>query len=371
MSLYHYRTFDRFDHRVPFYTWVHTLFIKWPWRILSLLNSALFCDYMAQGLNQNLSLKTILERYTFPRAFLEKRKADLLALIANGTSLGNALDTTEILDPFGIYVIKIAEKSDTLPSCFRLLAKTYHLKHNLRKKYQKLLAYPLFLSATLLLTFFSFAPMLIDHIQDFLASTHNNASLKDSLFVQIICHFSWHTAGLMMLFGLLLFYGSKRFHRLSYFMEKVFLYCPVLGPLKKLRTLHTLFQLIAYQLEAGLSFQKALQVQASFFPSLIIKKGLKKTLDAIAMGIPFSKAMQQHLPLPPFVTAQLKHGEATGTLDHATHQVALLLEKQSAHKMAQLQQYIQPFFLTLIGLFLMWGVSSVLYPLYEGLGNGL
>ncbi len=346
-------------------------FQKYPWHRFSLMNRALFCDHMAQCFKASLSIQESIRSYKMPSKFLPPLKEMICAKIDQGSSFAEAIEISGILDDFGIGMLQSLEKCDAIHSCFEILAKTYYQQHHLKEKLKKLLTYPILLSFFLFGIFFFALPIFIRYVQAFLEVSESSLTFNNSLFVHLIHHNLWVYCGLAFLALKGIFYIFKPYKFFSYYKEKIILYVPVFGPLKKESHLHCFFQQLSHQLKAGIPLTAALIMQTNLSKSFVMQKKFEALSYDIAKGLCFSAAIKIHLRPPSFIMTLLEQGEATGMIEHAIEQSGRLLETSLVDRIEKAHQYIQPLFLIGIGLFLTWGVSSILYPLYEGLGNGL
>jgi type II secretory pathway component PulF len=325
-----------------------------------------FLFYLSKNefaLIDSLKMLTFQTKSIYLKSILYKIIDDL----ENGFSLSDALcQQKNIFNKLIIHTIKTAEKTGNINDAFKHLNEYLSWKINFREKIIQSLRYPLFM-----LLFISFIGITLNiyFVPELVLFLKDNPT--DSLSLSM---WFWFQENIYVLFLIFFFMGFIIFSLLksicfipeSYAIRMFkFIYrLPILNFYYRLNILRSL-KTLCLVLESNLNLKEALAFSKEEITIPYLSKLFNKIEENLLNGKSFSSSLSFIPLIDPMIIRFVELGEKTG--EYAKH---LNLCMNHIHETIQNNlekniKLLQPSFILLTGVLLLWMVTAFLTPIYN------
>ena len=338
---------------------------------LSLQDQALFAKRLSLLLKAGAPLTQgikMLERQAKSKAN-RKMYQQILHDISNGQYLAKSLKRfRNVFGDFAINIILIGETSGTLPENLRYLADEIDKRRKLRQKAMGALLYPSVIMGTAvavsgLMTVYLF-PKLLPIFKSL------NADLPFTtrflIFLSTFLIKDWWLMLLAIIAAVVLFAFSMRYKSFRFFVDKISLAMPVVGPLLKDYHIVNIFRTLGILFKSQVRLLEAVTITADTATNLVYKKELHDLHRSLMRGGTIAAHLEKHPHLfPDIATQMIAIGESTGNLSDTLLYVAQIYEEELDEQTKRLSSLIEPAMMLMIGLVVGFIAVSVITPIYE------
>lgn len=295
--------------------------------------------------------------------------------IDGGEQLSQALEGVDV-DAFFLAMIRTGEKTGRLPELLARAAHHLQWRDDIRRKMWASLSYPLLIIAVLFvvvpLLFIYLVPQLMGFLsfQDTALPWYTRALIGVADFCQ--------QYGLTVLFvcGSLLVLLALAWALVAPFRllcERYALAIPLLGSLQLQLKTAQLAEQLGIMYSAGIPVTESITLISESLGNSFLCTNLRQVSERLSQGLSLHEAFSGSV-FPSMFKRLIKVGELSGSLDKTMTQAAILYSRQAHRRADKLSAVVGPVVLLFAGLLIIWLVSALILPLYDGLfsmGTGL
>jgi len=334
-----------------------------------------FCFYLEQ---QHSAGVAILESLCDIRDSSDnlKLRAVLSAMIENiegGKTLSQAMaDYPAVFSPIFVSLIQAGEQSSRLGAVLTDLITSLKWQDELAAQTKKILMYPMFIGVFVIAVAVFMLTYLAPQIVRFLATTGNpipwytQALLSSS---DILIHY-WYMfiatpAGIALVF----YVGMKKYPAFRTRVDQAKLHIPMVGPIMHKIMLSRFANYFALMYGADITILDALRICEKITGNQYIANHIQQITLFIEQGNTLTDSFASVGIFPNLVVRMIRVGESTGALDKALQNVSYFYNRDIEDSVGRLQVMIEPALILILAGFLCWLAVSILFPIYDMMGN--
>ncbi|MDR1351452.1 MAG: type II secretion system F family protein [Zoogloeaceae bacterium] len=300
----------------------------------------------------------------------------LLEGIAAGQTLSQAMQTEQdnsgVFRPLFIRLMQAGEAAGDLARVMEDIIAALKYEDDLRRKTQKLLIYPAFVSviivAASLFLFLYLAPQLKMFLRQmgetlpfYTRALFAVADLSGRYGLQLLAGI---VLGALALRTWLAHSAAARLYR-----DGLLLRLPIIGAVLQKVALSRFAGAFALLYAAGVPVLTALAATRDIVGNRAIRRALSRAEDAIREGRPLSAAFADSGFFPIFVVRMLHVGENTGALDVALENLRYFYQRDVDLVVERAERLIEPVLTLLLGALLGWIMLAFLGPVYDAISH--
>ena len=334
-----------------------------------------FYNRLYQAIEIGLPLLSALEEIAqgMPSKLFRKIIGDIVVAIEAGNTLHDAMRRyPNIFSKLELNVIRMGEKSGTLPLCLKELAGFLEWKEETKSTIKRAMIYPCFV--ILLVSVVAgiwigyvlpqMAKLLIDMGVKLPATT--TLILKASIFFK-----SYSDIIVGVIFGFIISFvvfikipqGKKLFHR---YVLKM----PLIGSIIFNICLARLCNNFAIMYKAGVSINEIFEILIDYsLGNRYLEDQLSIAFQYIQAGEHISEAFEKIGIFPRLFIGAVRNGEFTGTLDDSFKRLAAYYDREVKNRVQALINALEPATMIILGGVFGVVALSILLPLYNLIGN--
>ena len=334
-----------------------------------------FYNRLYQAIEIGLPLLSALEEIAqgMPSKLFRKIIGDIVVAIEAGNTLHDAMTRyPNIFSKLELNVIRMGEKSGTLPLCLKELAGFLEWKEETKSTIKRAMIYPCFV--ILLVSVVAgiwigyvlpqMAKLLIDMGVKLPATT--TLILKASIFFK-----SYWDIIVGVIFGFIIGFvvfikipqGKKLFHR---YVLKM----PLIGSIIFNICLTRLCNNFAIMYKAGVSINEIFEILIDYsLGNRYLEDQLSVAFQYIQAGEHISEAFEKNGIFPRLFIGAVRNGEFTGTLDDSFERLAAYYDREVKNRVQALINALEPATMIILGGVFGVVALSILLPLYNLIGN--
>jgi len=334
-----------------------------------------FYNRLYQAIEIGLPLLSALEEIAqgMPSKLFRKIIGDIVVAIEAGNTLHDAMTRyPNIFSKLELNVIRMGEKSGTLPLCLKELAGFLEWKEETKSTIKRAMIYPCFV--ILLVSVVAgiwigyvlpqMAKLLIDMGVKLPATT--TLILKASIFFK-----SYWDIIVGVIFGFIIGFvvfikipqGKKLFHR---YVLKM----PLIGSIIFNICLTRLCNNFAIMYKAGVSINEIFEILIDYsLGNRYLEDQLSVAFQYIQAGEHISEAFEKISIFPRLFIGAVRNGEFTGTLDDSFERLAAYYDREVKNRVQALINALEPATMIILGGVFGVVALSILLPLYNLIGN--
>jgi len=334
-----------------------------------------FYNRLYQAIEIGLPLISALDEIaqTLPSRLLKKVIGDISLAIEAGNTLYDAMSRfPHIFSKLELNVIRMGEKSGTLPLCLRELVNFLEWREETRSTVKRAAIYPSFIvilvSGVMAVWIGYVLPQMAKLLMDMGMKLPKTTViiLKISMFMKIWASF---IIGGIVVCGTAIFvfinthYGKKLFH-------KYLLKIPLLGPIFLNISLARLCNNFAIMYRAGVSINDIFEILAdNSLGNKYMEEQVVLAFQYIQAGQHISEGFENTGIFPAFLIGAIKNGEVTGNLDDSFKRLAEYYDREVKNRVQTLISALEPLTMMVLGGVFGLVALSILLPLYNLIGS--
>lgn len=347
-------------------TWV----FRWKSSTISQLQFSLFINELISLLKAGLQVTEALE-LTADRhgdRTLEKIIRHVVKSVNAGATLSDAFTMhKDRLDELFISVLKTGEISGNLPAALEQYLIYLRSRIKLHQKIKHAMAYPVFLSATLLIIlsimFFFVMPRFVtmyenlgsklpEPTQVLMNLVSNLPAAAAFAFVLIICTF-------------LALKTLKQYPRIRISLESLKFSIPLIGRIYDLTFVVRISRSLAILVSSGTPLLESLKTIRESISNMTYISRFQAAEESILSGNSFEKALNQSKLLPKTAIKLIRAGEASGSLGTMLSEVADYYHDLLESKIDRSMTLLEPIFIMIMGV-VVGAVIIIMYlPIFK------
>lgn len=295
--------------------------------------------------------------------------AAMVAAIEGGKTLSQAMaEHPTAFDAITTQLVHAGETSGRLPEVLADLVESLKWQDELAAQARRLMTYPLFLVALMLVLIFFMMIHLVPQMASFMKNMGEDLPLHTQLLIGVSGFFVsyWYLLlGLPLLAGAALRFAVRAEPRARRALDDATLRVPLLGDILRKIILARFARSFAMMYGAGIPVLDTLRANERIVGNAAIAAGLQRAGDMIAEGVSVTQAFQRTHLFPPLVVRMLRVGESSGALERALSNVAYFYTRDVREAIARLQTLVEPAMTVAIGAVMGWVMLAVLGPIYD------
>ncbi len=289
--------------------------------------------------------------------------------VNQGQSLSEAIEALpRIFNPQLAALIKAGESSGELAAACHNCMNLLQWQQAVKSRLITVLIYPLFALTVLLCVVVFLLVYLVPAMSGFLVDSSADVTWHAQLLFNLsdwLLHYSWLmpvvVAGVAFAFVL-----SRRLSlKLRIITDSWLLKTPLVGRLIADLELSRYCNACAHLYGAGVSLSDSMRIAEGVLSNDALRYELSKSRKLMLSGVTLANALEKVASLPGVFRRVIAAGESTGALKHALLQASQYQQQQSDGTLERTEKLIAPVMLLLMGVVLLWIVTSLLGPVYH------
>lgn len=337
---------------------------------VSLKELMIFTKQLAGMLEAGLSVVDSLETL----ADSEKNKHfseiinSLYKDIEGGLSLSKAMENhPEIFSDIYLSLIRVGEISGNLNEMLKKLSVQLEKDYHLRSQIKGAMIYPVFILITLVAVSVLAVTFVLPKLVPILVAAEIELPTLTKILIGIseaLMKF-WYII-VPAVIGLSFFsYRWTRSGTGNLIWSKVKINIPIAGPI--VRNIYTVrfLNTMSILLSSGISIIETLKITSKAIGNIHYEKELLRAVGEVENGTSLAEVFKDSEYVTTISKKMIKVGEATGTLDVSTGNIANFYEEEVNYQINNLTKTLEPLLIVLMGISVALFVSAVVMPLYD------
>jgi type II secretory pathway component PulF len=331
---------------------------------------AFFARQLATMIEAGLTLSQairLLIRQT-PRGEFRLALESVLVDLQEGFSFSAALAKfPTVFDDIFVNVVRSGEATGKLEEVLSQLAYTLEKDQDLRSRVSSALVYPAFIIVAIFGVGVLMMTRVIPQLADLFQSSGAQLPLATRALIGLSNFFTnyWYLA-ILMVIGLVV--GIRAFLRTDAGKEvfsTLALRIPMFSELTIQVNMARMGRLMGMMLGSSVPLLETLNMLASSFSNIHIKRAIIAAAAEVERGQPLSVPLSKNELFPPLVGQMAAVGEQTGKLDDTMSRMAKYYDTQTDAKVRGLTALIEPMVIILLGVAVAWLLMAILMPIYQ------
>ncbi len=320
-------------------------------------------------LKAGINLKDGLEliENAFKKKFYKDKIRSLLKSIVSGSSLSEAINSENEFSDYEYYSLKIGEETGTLAKVTQQLGDFYAKKNEQRRHLMSALTYPIIiLSTAVLVVIFMLqfvVPMFVDIFRQ-----QNVQFPAITKFIISVSEFI-KTYGLLLLFGLIGLFFSRRFYNKKKWYKKakdnIILKMPIIGKFIKLLYLSQFTQAVALLTSSKVPVVHSIKLVKQMIDFYPLKVALEKVEKSIINGKPLSESLKSHNLFDDKMIALVKVAEETNQNEFIFQRLNTQYASQVEQRSKLLSTVLEPFIIMIVGVLVGVILVAMYLPMFK------
>jgi type IV pilus assembly protein PilC len=297
----------------------------------------------------------------------------LIESIEGGKNLSGALaEFPELFSKVFVSLVRSGEQTGKLPQVLKSLTESLKWEDELAAQTKKLVMYPAFVGAIVVLVTFFLMIYLVPQMTGFIRNMGQEVPLQTRVLMgvsEFFVNYWWAilSAPLVVWGGVAV--AAKRSEPVRYAVDHYKIAMPLVGPILRKLILTRFASSFAMMYASGITILEAIRSCEEIVGNKPLEQALKHVGREIAEGKNMTAAFEDVRLFPPLVIRMLRIGENTGALDTALLNVSYFFNREVKEAIGKLQAMIEPALTLLLGAILGWVMLSVLGPVYDAISK--
>jgi len=330
---------------------------------------------LAQALEIGLPLISALNEIgkTIPSNILRRVVEDISLSIQSGNTLYDAMSAfPRIFNKLELNVIKMGEKSGTLPFCLTELAEFLEWREDIKSTIKKAAIYPSFIIVLVSGVVGVWIGYVLPQMAQLLMEMGVKLPITTIFILKISIFMKAYWISILIIIGSILMFliiFTKTSHGKK-IAHKYILKFPLLGNIFMNLCLARLSNNFAIMYKAGVPIKEIFEILIDHsLGNLFIEEKLALVFQYIQSGQHISEALEKVEIFPVLFIGAVKNGEFTGTLDNSFKRLAHYYDKEVKDRVQSLISIIEPMTMIILGGVFGLVALSILLPLYNLIGT--
>ena len=300
---------------------------------------------------------------------LREITAALIESIEGGKNLSGAMaDFPAVFEPVLVSLIRAGEQSGRLTEVLGKVIETLKWQDEQAALTKRLLMYPAVVCAVLVMTLLFMMIYVVPQLLTFLTSMGQQLPLQTRMLIAFSKFFSsyWYLVLLTPVVLVGAAWAAARSnpafaHRLDTWKLRL----PLLGPIIKKIIVTRVCNVFSIMYTSGITVLECIRSGEEVAGNRAIGRALRDVGRMIQDGGGISASFAATGLFPPLVVRMLRVGENSGALEEALNNVSYFFNRDVQESVTRLQTLLMPAMILLLGVFMVWIVTSVFGPLYD------
>jgi type IV pilus assembly protein PilC len=334
-----------------------------------------FCFYVERLVSGGVPLLEGLSdiRDSVQNATLKNTIGLLIEDIEQGQTLSVAMRKhPKVFDEVFVSLVAAGEHSGELDTVLRSLSESIRWQGDIIKKTKKAVRYPIVAMLVVCGAAYGLLVLVVPPMTRILESlgqelpTHTVWLINTSNFLE---NYIFHIVVAIILFIVAFYIVLKTIPGVDYFMHKMQVRVPILGPVIEKILLSRFSNVFGLLYSSGVNVIDGLKISRGALGNKFVMRGLDGVIENITSGTSLSNAFRESGLFPPLVLRMIRLGEATGGVDSAMMQIKGYYDRDANEAIERAQAAIGPVVMLFGAGLLVWVILAVYGPLYDLVGN--
>jgi type IV pilus assembly protein PilC len=297
----------------------------------------------------------------------------LIEGIQGGSNLSQALaDYPAVFSKVFVSLVRSGEQTGRLPEVLKSLTESLKWEDELAAQTKKLVMYPAFVGAIVVIVTFFLMIYLVPQMTAFIRNMGQAIPLQTRLLLAVSSFFVsywWLIIAAPFLAWGGLKVAIRTDPKVAYAVDHYKISMPLVGPILRKIILSRFASSFAMMYASGITVLDSIRSCEEIVGNRPIEQALRRAGQQIAEGKNLTAAFQDLALFPPLVIRMMRIGENTGNLDTALLNVSYFYNREVREAIAKLQAMIEPALTVVLGAILGWVMLSVLGPVYDAISK--
>jgi type IV pilus assembly protein PilC len=297
----------------------------------------------------------------------------LIESIEGGKNLSGALaEFPELFSKVFVSLVRSGEQTGKLPQVLKSLTESLKWEDELAAQTKKLVMYPAFVGAIVVLVTFFLMIYLVPQMTGFIRNMGQEVPLQTRVLMgvsEFFVNYWWAILSAPFVVWGAVAVAAKRSEPVRYAVDHYKIAMPLVGPILRKLILTRFASSFAMMYASGITILEAIRSCEEIVGNKPLEQALKHVGREIAEGKNMTAAFEDVRLFPPLVIRMLRIGENTGALDTALLNVSYFFNREVKEAIGKLQAMIEPALTLLLGAILGWVMLSVLGPVYDAISK--
>lgn len=337
------------------------------------LNVLLFTQTMHSLLNSSLPLQDALIVCSEILSGKKEKKftASLLKKVTEGEKLSESLEEYkgDIL-PIYVSLISVGEESGKLSEVFGKLSEYLKNRKNIKQKLIQSLAYPVTVMICALIVVAVLILFVMPRLEGILQAFTGSVSEIEIQMMNIKRNLS-----LIFIFVISIFFVvcitvllHQTSEKCAYVIDAFLLRIPIIGRIILTLQMHEFSFAMTLLSSASFPLVVALENASAVMTNRKVRLSIENTTRKIAEGISAGTAFESERLFPKYLTVWIKIAQTNGNLFEAFTQICDYFSSESENVFSQITAFIEPFFILITGIIIIFVISQFVVPVFNLLG---
>jgi len=300
---------------------------------------------------------------------LREITAALIESIEGGKNLSGAMaDFPSVFEPVLVSLIRAGEQSGRLTEVLGKVIETLKWQDEQAALTKRLLLYPAVVCVVMVLTLLFMMLYVVPQLLSFLTSMGQQLPLQTRLLIAFSRFFSnyWYLVLLLPIVAIGGAWSAARSNpAFAQQLDTWKLRVPLIGPILKKIIVTRVCNVFSIMYTSGITVLECIRSGEEVAGNRAIGRALREAGRMIQDGGGISASFAATGLFPPLVVRMLRVGENSGALEEALNNVSYFFNRDVQESVTRLQTMLMPAVILLLGLFMVWIVTSVFGPLYD------
>ena len=300
---------------------------------------------------------------------LREITAALIESIEGGKNLSGAMaDFPSVFEPVLVSLIRAGEQSGRLTEVLGKVIETLKWQDEQAALTKRLLLYPAVVCVVMVLTLLFMMLYVVPQLLSFLTSMGQQLPLQTRLLIAFSRFFSnyWYLVLLLPIVAIGGAWSAARSNpAFAQQLDTWKLRVPLIGPILKKIIVTRVCNVFSIMYTSGITVLECIRSGEEVAGNRAIGRALREAGRMIQDGGGISASFAATGLFPPLVVRMLRVGENSGALEEALNNVSYFFNRDVQESVTRLQTMLMPAVILLLGLFMIWIVTSVFGPLYD------
>ncbi len=321
---------------------------------------------VAAGLPLARALEVLVAQTRNPR--FSEVLSGCLRDVQTGSPLSSSLEKHEdVFSRIYISLIRAGEASGALDKILLRLADNQEKQREFVGKTKGALIYPAIVVVGMVAVFVMMMTFVVPKLMDMYRDLGASLPLPTRILMGIsdlFTHFWWA----LLLLGVLGVLGILRFKKTTYgryFLARLVLRLPIVGPISSQSQLSELTRTLGLLIGNGIPILTALDIGKGALGNVLYLEAIERVAVAVEKGAPLSSALKSDPLFPPSMGQMVEVGEETGKVDEVLFKISHFFESEVDQSVKNLSTALEPLIMVLLGVMVGFLILSVILPIYS------
>ncbi|MGH8597765.1 MAG: type II secretion system F family protein, partial [Gammaproteobacteria bacterium] len=308
-------------------------------------------------------------RDTLDNKRLRQVTAAMIESIEGGKNLSGAMaDFPAVFDTVFVSLIRAGEQSGRLPEVMQKIIENLKWRDEQTSYTKKLLLYPAIVSVVIVVVLFFLMLYVVPQLVSFLGTMGQTLPLQTRALIATSGFLStyWYVVAAAPLMAIGGIWAALRLNPdFAQRFDHALLRLPLIGPILKKIIITRVCNVFAIMYTSGITVLDCMHTGEDVAANRAVQVALRDAGRMIADGGGISASFAATGLFPPLVVRMLRVGENTGALEEALNNVTYFFTRDVRDSIIKLQTLILPVVTILLGILVLWIMSSILGPIYD------